>query len=157
MARSRSSQLASATVPYFWRFLILNLEPLFAIGGVFTLLLTPGTYTSTMTRQAMTSIQPASNFIYTELLGGWLHFAFTEAIVLRLVDDYRVWRLLCIGMLLSDAAYCHSCAEGIGGWSEWIKVSGWTQEEWVVTITTWPFVIARLAIVSGIGMHKKTE
>ncbi|KAM0723154.1 hypothetical protein Q7P37_001354 [Cladosporium fusiforme] len=156
MARPHT-QLASATVPAVLRFLLLTLEPLFAIGGVFTLLIDPGMYTNTMTRHALTTIEPASEFIYTELLGGWLHFAFTEAVVLRLVDDYRVWRLLCVAMLLSDAAYCHSCAQGIGGWSEWVKVGAWTPEEWVVTITTWPFVIARLAIVSGIGMRKKTE
>lgn len=151
------SQPASATVPFIWRFLLLNLEPLFALGGVFTLLINPGMYTSTMTRQVLTSIEPASGFIYTELMGGWAHFAFTEAVVFRLLDDYRVWRWLCVAMLLSDAAYCHSCAQGVGGWSEWIKVGNWTAEEWVVTITTWPFVFARLAIVSGIGMRKKTE
>lgn len=156
MARPQT-RLASATVPFIIRFLILNLEPLFAIGGVFLLLTDPAAYTANMTRQAFTSIQPASEFIYTELWGGWLHFAFTEAVVLRLLDDYRVWKLLSIGMLLSDVAYCHSCAQGVGGWAEWVKVANWTTDEWIVTITTWPFVLARLAIVTGIGMHKKTE
>lgn len=142
-------------IPRFWRFLLLNVEPVCAFGGALTLLFNPVMYTSTMTRHAFTSIEPASDFIYTELIGGWLHFAFTEAIVLRLVDDYRVWRLLCMGMLLSDIFYCHSCAQAVGGWAVWLQVGGWTFEEWVVTLTTWPFLIARLAIVSGVGMRVK--
>lgn len=154
---TRGSQTASATIPFVWRFLLLNVEPLFALGGAALLLLNPGHYTSNMTRQAVTSIQPGSDFIYTELLGGWLHFAFTEAVVLRLVDDVRVWRLLCAGMLLSDAAYCHSCAQAIGGWSVWAQVGGWSSEEWVVTLTTWPFVIARLAVVCGIWGRVKVD
>lgn len=117
----------------------------------------PTLYTRTMTRHTFTSIDPASEFIYTELLGGWLHFAFTEAVVLRLVDDYRVWRILCVGMLLSDAAYVHSCAQAVGGWGVWGDVGGWTVDEWVVTLSTWPFVVVRLLIVSGVGMRVKVE
>lgn len=151
------SPTASATIPALWRFLLLNVEPFCAFGGVLMLFFAPTVYTGTMTRHAFTSIEPASEFIYTELLGGWLHFAFTEAVVLRLVDDYRAWRLLCVGMLLSDAAYVHSCAQALGGWSVWLQVGGWTLDDWVVTVSTWPFMIARLVIVSGLGMHAKVE
>lgn len=150
-------QTASATIPALWRFLLLNVEPVCAFAGVLTLVFAPSLYTANMTRQALTTIEPASEFIYTELLGGWLHLAFTEAVVLRLVDDYRVWRLLCIGMLLSDAAYVHSCAQGVGGWGEWVHVSHWTADEWAVTLSTWPFVVARLAIASGVGMRAKVQ
>lgn len=154
---SPRSPTASAVIPAVWRFLILNVEPLCAFGGVLMLFFAPTVYTKTMTRHAFTSIEPASEFIYTELLGGWLHFAFTEAVVLRLVDDYRVWRLLCMGMLLSDLAYVHSCAQALGGWDVWLQVGGWSVDDWVVTISTWPFMIARLAIVSGVGMRAKVE
>lgn len=151
------SQTASATIPALWRFLLLYVEPFCALFGALALQLYPALYTAAMTRQKLTAIEPASEFIYTELLGGWLYFAFTEAVVLRFVDDYRVWRLLCVGMLLSDAAYVHSCAQGVGGWSEWVQVGGWTVEEWAVTLSTWPFLIARLAIASGAGMRAKVE
>ena len=151
------SQTASARIPPIYRFLLLNVESFFALGGVILLLFAPTTYTSTMTRHTLTTIQPASEFIYTELLGGWLHFAFTEAIVLRLVDDYRVWRLLCMGMLLSDAAYVHSCAQAIGGWGVWVQVGGWSVDDWAVTVSTLPFVMARVLIVSGVGLREKVE
>jgi hypothetical protein len=38
-----------------------------------------------------------------------------------------------------------------------VQVGGWTVDEWVVTLTTWPFLLTRLAIVSGVGMHVKVE
>ena len=79
-------------------------------------------------------------------------FAFNEAVVLRLVDDLRVWKLLCWGMLVSDACYCWSCAEAVGGWADWIKVGAWGFDDWVVTVTTLPFVLVRLLLVAGIGV-----
>lgn len=156
MAPQRSPT-ASATIPALYRFLLLNVEPVCAFGGVLMLFFAPSVYTGTMTRRAFTSIEPASGFIYTELLGGWLHLAFTEAVVLRSVDDYRVWRLLCMGILLSDAAYVHSVAQALGGWSVWAQLGGWTVEDWTVTVSTWPFVFVRLLIVSGVGMKGKVE
>lgn len=57
-----------------------------------------------------------------------------------------------MGMLLSDVCYTHSCAQAVGGWSEWVKIGEWTAEDWMVTVTTWPFVLARVAIVLGIGV-----
>jgi hypothetical protein len=109
---------ASSTIPYVYRFLLLNVEPLFALNGAALVFFQARKYLSTMTRGAIISPQPSTAFIYTELVGGWLYFAFTEGIVFRLVDDLRVWRLLCFGMLLSDAMYCHSCAEALGGVSK---------------------------------------
>ena len=56
-----------------------------------------------------------------------------------------------MAMLISDALYCHSVAEALGGWSVWLKVTEWTSEDWIVAVTTLPFVITRLLIVMGIG------
>lgn len=110
-----------------------------------------------MSREAVTSIQPGTDFIYTELAGGWLFFAFTEAVIFRLMDDVRMWRLLCFGMLLSDIAYCHSCAQAVGGWSTWVVLSSWTAADWTVTLTTWPFVLARIAIALGLGLRDPAD
>ena len=143
---------ASARIPYLYRFLLTNVEPFLAFNGAIMVMTNPLKYAGTMSRHSISNLDASTNFIYTELAGGWLHFAFTEAVVLRLVDNLQVWRLICMGMLLSDIAYCHSCAQALGGWDQWLIVANWTMEDWVVTITTWPFVIARIAIVLGIGL-----
>ena len=101
---------------------------------------------------AVPSAQSSTHFIYTELAGGWLHIAFTEGIILRLVDDLRIWKLICAAILFSDIMYCQSCADALGGWSVWVNVAEWTIADWVVTLSTWPFLLVRLAIVLGIGI-----
>lgn len=85
---------------------------------------------------------------------GWAHIAFSEAVILRLVDDVKVWKLICIGVLLSDALYCHSMAQAVGGWATWIEIGEWSPQEWVATAMTWPFVLTRLAIVSGFAVKR---
>jgi hypothetical protein len=62
-----------------------------------------------------------------------------------------------MGMLLSDLAYTHSVAEAVGGWQEWVILQNWTVEDWFVTITTWPFVLTRIAIVLGIGFKSTVD
>lgn len=153
MSSTPKTVTASSTIPYLFRFLLLNVEPAFAFNGAVLVHVNPLKYVSAMTRNGIPAIDGSTQFIYTELAGAWLHFAFTEAVVLRLVDHLSVWRLLCMGMLLSDIAYCHSCAQAVGGWSVWLQVASWTAEDWIVTVTTWPFVLTRLAIVLGIGLN----
>lgn len=140
---------ASTTIPALPRALLLYLEPLFALAGVLLALTNPSQYVSTMTRDALPAAQPNTHFIYTQLAGGWLHFVFTEAVILRCVDDVRVWRLLCTGMILSDLLYLHSTAEAVGGWVEYVKVGEWTGADWTVAATTLPFVLTRAAIAGG--------
>lgn len=147
---------ASTSVPSLLRFFLLYLEPIFALGGVILALTKPGDYLSTMSREAITTIQPSSHFVYTQLAGGWLHFAFTEAVVLRYVDDLRVWKLLCVGMLLSDFVYVHSTAEAVGGWAEYAKLGNFTVQDWVVTATTLPFVLTRIGIAAGVWGNGET-
>lgn len=149
-----SSGKASATIPFLYRFLLLNVEPLFALNGAILLCLKAGLYASVMTRGAVAIAHPSAQFIYTEVAGGWLHLAFTEGIILRLVDDLRIWKLVCGAILLSDIMYCQSCAEALGGWSVWLNVMEWTVADWVISLSTYPFLLVRLAIVLGIGVKQ---
>lgn len=154
-AHTTISTRSAKGIPWFYRFLLLNLEPICALSGAIVLLFQPVPYLSAMTRGSISKFDTSTNFIYTELAGAWFHFAFTEAVVLRLVDDVRVWRLLCASMLLADIAYCHSCAQAVGGWELWLQISMWTTQDWTVAITTWPFVLSRFVIVLGIGIRSR--
>lgn len=149
---------ASETIPGIYRALITNLEPAFALAGAILLLVKPEQYLSSLTRGAgAAAYVPSHQWIYTQLAGGWLVIVFCEGVILRLVDDLRVWRLVCIGVLLSDALYTHSCAQAVGGWNEWLQITHWTLEDWTVTVTTWPFVLTRLAIVLGLSIQGHNE
>ncbi|RMZ12469.1 hypothetical protein D0860_02949 [Hortaea werneckii] len=144
MASKVVTPKASASIPQVLRVLLLYIEPLFTVGGILLLMLKPEAYTKDTTRSSMTNIDPKSIFVYTQLAG----------VILRLVDDVKVWKLICIGVLLSDALYCHSMAQAVGGWASWIEIGEWSPQEWVATAMTWPFVLTRLAIVSGLAVKR---
>ncbi|KAJ6443603.1 suppressor protein stp22 of temperature-sensitive alpha-factor receptor and arginine permease [Purpureocillium lavendulum] len=142
---------ASAALPLVYRLVLTVLEPFLAASGAVMVFRTPQDYLTTITRHGDT-FEPNSTFLYTAMGGSWLYFAFIEAVVLRLFDDLRLWRVLCAGMLLSDAAFCHSTAQAVGGWAAWADTSAWTKDDHLVFWTTAPMVLVRVLIVLGIGV-----
>lgn len=155
MAQSDSNAVkATMAIPWIQRLLVTTFEPLFALSGSILVCIKPEQYLSSLTRgQGAATYHPSQQWVYTQLAGGWLVIVFLEAVILRLVDDLRLWRLICLAILLSDALYTHSCAQAVGGWGEWLNIAHWTIEDWTVTITTWPFVFSRIAIVLGLGIR----
>jgi len=154
--KGKTTLLASAAIPFAYRLILTTVEPLLAAGGALLVLRTPAEYLSTMTRGSG-AFAAGSTFLYTELGGAWLYFAFVEAVVLRVFDDVRLWRLLCAGMLLSDAAYCHSAAQAVGGWAAWAHLAAWTSEDHLVFWTTAPMVLVRILVVLGVGVRTEAE
>ncbi|KAL2127918.1 hypothetical protein VTI74DRAFT_9994 [Chaetomium olivicolor] len=144
-------------IPLAYRLLLTTIEPLIALCGALQALHNPDDYTSAMTRGSVL-FSPGSTFLYTELAGAWLYFAFVEAVVLRLfADDLRLWRLLCAGMLLSDVAWAHSVAQAVGGWAVWLDVGGWSAMDHAMFWTSAPIAVVRLLIVLGAGVGKTGE
>ncbi|ERT00289.1 hypothetical protein HMPREF1624_03660 [Sporothrix schenckii ATCC 58251] len=158
MASTQTSAATAGASPIHWlyRLMLNTLEPFFAFNGALLVFRDPDSYLSTMTRHSIAypaDQGDAAAFLYTQLGGGWLYFAFVEAIVLRLYpNDTRLWRWLCMGMLLSDAAYAHGCAQALGGWAAWADVAQWTGADWMVFWTTAPPLLARLLFVLGLGV-----
>lgn len=70
MASKAVTRKASASIPQVLQILLLYLEPLFTIGGILLLMLKPEVYTKDTTRSSMTSVDPKSIFLYTQLAGG---------------------------------------------------------------------------------------
>lgn len=146
---------AKAAVPYAYRLILLTIEPFLAVVlGSLLVFLDPATYVGSVTRQAVT-FTPETTFLYTALGGSWLYFAFVEVVVLRLFDDLSLWRVLCMGMLLSDFAFLHSTAQAVGGWGSYMILTDWTVEDWTGFILTAPMVLTRIFIVLGIGLKKE--
>lgn len=81
------STSAKAAVPFILRLILLTIEPLFAVMGSILVFTDPGTYASMSTRHAVT-FAPDTAFLYTTMGGGWLYFAYVEAVVLRATDEY---------------------------------------------------------------------
>ncbi|KAL0930362.1 uncharacterized protein CTRU02_214437 [Colletotrichum truncatum] len=150
-AQPRVPISASAAVPAIYQILFMTIEPIFALLGSVMTLHAPNQYLAGLTRNSH-PYAPNTRFLFTQLSGSWLFFAFTEGVVLRLFDDLDLWRVVCAGMLLSDAAYCHGTAQAIGGWKVWLNYSEWTVEDYVIFYSTAPMVLVRILIVLGIGV-----
>lgn len=146
---------ASASLPSIYRLMLTTIEPLFSLNGALLTFFNPQSYLSTMTRDTGL-ITPDTRFLYTELGGAWLYFAFVEAVVLRQFDDLRLWRLLCLAMLLSDVAYCHSVAQAVGGWGNWVVLSEWTAADHAVFWSTAPCALVRVLVMLGVGVREET-
>jgi len=153
---TKTTAKATEVLPFSYRLMLNTIEPILAFNGAMTTLFSPQWYLSMLSRDAI-PFEPRTSFLYTELTGAWLMFAFNEALVLRLVDDIRIWTLLCWGMLLSDLCYCHSCAQAVGGWSEWAKVGDWTAGDWMVLVTTFSPMLVRILVVLKIGYKRTTN
>ncbi|CAK7232249.1 hypothetical protein SCUCBS95973_008197 [Sporothrix curviconia] len=156
MPATQVSSAGDGRAHWVYRLIFNTIEPICAgVGGLF-IFYDPGSYLVTMTRHAAqypANAGPVAAFLYTQLGGGWLYFAFVEAVILRIyATDMRLWRLLCMGMLLSDAAYAHGCAQAVGSWANWADLSAWTVEDWTVFWTTAPMLAARICFVLGVGV-----
>ena len=142
---------ASTAVPWVYRIILTTIEPLFALRGAWLVFQAPSEYLATMTRDAVTYKTPTT-FLYTSIGGGWLYFAFVSAVVLRTFDDVRLWRYLCMGMLLSDIAFCHATAQAVGGWVAWSKVSEWTMDDHAIFLANGPVLLVRILLILGVGV-----
>ncbi|KAK4125583.1 hypothetical protein N657DRAFT_642324 [Parathielavia appendiculata] len=142
---------ASTALPLAYRLTLLVLEPLRALNGAVMTFRAPADYVAHVTHKPAL-YSPANQFLYMQLGGAWLLFAFNEAVVLRLVDDLRVWRLLCWGMLVSDIVYHVSSVQAVGGWGEFVRVGEWNTFDWAVFASAVVPMVVRLLVVAGVGV-----
>lgn len=145
---------ASTALPLLYRLTLLLIEPLCALNGALMTFFSPAAYVAGITHDA-SLYAPANQFLYTQLGGAWLLFALNEALVLRLVDDLRVWRLLCWGMLASDAVYHVSAVQAVGGWEVFSDVGRWNSFDWAVFVSAVVPMVVRVFIVTGVGIRKE--
>ena len=147
---SKRNMKATASIPLFARLTLTLVEPLMSLNGVLICIRNPQRLIGDYLTRGAVSYTPETQTLYTQLAGFWLFFAFVEVFVLRSFDDQRLWKRLCIGMLISDAVYFWAVAQAVGGWDEFLNVGVWSADEWTVTLgALWP-VSVRLFIVFGL-------
>lgn len=79
--------------------------------------------------------------------------SFSVRMLIFKLHSLSLWRVLCLGMLLSDIPFMFSMAQGVGGWDHFFNLAEWTVEDWVATASTAPMVLTRIFIVLGIGLR----
>jgi len=141
-------------IPLFYRLWHLYLEPLFAISGAYYLHFAPALYHNFMPRS--TNYNASSQIVYDQLASSYLFFAFVEGVLLRVVDNLRMWRWIVAALLLCDVGHCYAawCEIGTDGL---LDLSLWTGEVGVANLLTVLPLFTRLAFVMGVGMGGERE
>lgn len=148
---AQSTVTASVSIPIIYRIMLTTVEPVFALSGAALAFSNPSRLVRLMTRNSAT-FESDMGFLYTTAGGAWVYFASIELIMLRFSDDVRLWRLLCLCMLFSDAACCYGTIQAVGGWSSWIMISEWTIDERVSVLLTACMMLIRAHVVVGTGL-----
>lgn len=143
---------ASTALPFLYRLILLLLEPLSSLNGAVMTFRAPADYVTAIAHDAAL-YHPANQFLYTQLGGAWLLFAFNEAVVMTLADDLRVWRLLCCGMLVSDVVYHVSSVQAVGGWEAFVRFAEWSAFDWAVFVSAVVPMVVRVLVVAGVGVR----
>lgn len=161
-------------IPFAYRLPLLYIEPLLALNGAAMLLFSPTTFLSTMTPRHDSSPASASasaalfsslsssassavdalsavRVLTDQLAIMQVVFAFNLGIVLRATRDRTVWRLLCAGMLLSDALHVAASMRELAREGT-LGPSCWRPADCVNFAILGGVGLVRLAVVLGIGM-----
>ncbi|KAK4110253.1 hypothetical protein N656DRAFT_800154 [Canariomyces notabilis] len=145
---------ASTALPLPYRLLLVVLEPFFCLNGARMVFFDPVDYTAKITRGTAT-YDPANQYLYTQLGGAWLLFGVAEVLLLGVLDDLRVWRLLCAAMLVSDVVYHVSSVQAVGGWEKFVAFGEWDVFEWAVFASAVLPMLVRVLVVLGVGVDLK--
>lgn len=153
--------MAHDPIPFFYRLMLLYIEPFLALGGCLLLHFTPSTFLSTMSQTQPPP--PATTLLSVRILTDQLAimqllFALQLGVLLRLAfqDDARVriWRICCAGMLVSDALHVAASVREL----EWDVVlapgTRWRPEEWVNFGVLGIMALTRLGVVLRVGMSR---
>ena len=148
-------QSVKATVPPIYRHIFTTVEPLLTVTGVCATIADPTAYLQALGGPTVPVLEPRLKFLYTQLCGSWLCMAFIGGVLLRLSDDRKVWLLVAAAFLVSDFVYSHSCAEAMGGWDEFIKISQWRGMDWIIFLTSAPLGVVRAMFLMKVGFRTR--
>jgi hypothetical protein len=146
---AHASTMTPPNIPFWYRLWQLYLEPIAALGGTYHLHWVPEEYFSYM--PATSRYTATSQIVYDQLASTYLLFAFIEGVVLRVVDDIRVWRYIVFGLALCDAGHIYAAWCEMG--TEMVLSPGlWSQKDFLTNfLNVLPFV-TRVAFLLGVGV-----
>ncbi|KAJ5022734.1 hypothetical protein J3E72DRAFT_16772 [Bipolaris maydis] len=140
--------MAPPNTPLIYILWHLYLEPVFALGGVYRLHFNPESYFDFM--PSTSGYSASSQIVCDQLASAYLFFAFTEGVLLRVVDDKRTWRWILFGLLLCDLGHCYAA------WCEMgYKIfgpEGWGGKDGVTNSLNVLPVLIRTGYLLGIGV-----
>ena len=140
-------------IPLIYRFLFLYFEPLAAFSGTIITLTDPLTFLQSFSPLA-TVFDPLTTPIYDQLSAHLLRFAWSQAVVLRITNDLRIWKYVLFGMFLCDVLHLWASYRILGP-EVFFNPMEWRWEEWVNFVMLYGPGSLRLAFCAGVGLPEE--
>ncbi len=144
--------MPSPSIPLAYRLLFLYFEPLAALCGVYLTLTQPAIYLSGyVPNMPHTTYNPLIWPIFAQLAGLLTFFAWSQAVVLRVTADAKVWTAVLLGMVLCDVLHLYGMWS-ILGTEVFMDPRRWRLEEWINFVMLYGPGGMRLAFCAGVGL-----
>jgi hypothetical protein len=148
---------ASTSVPRISRFILAIFEPVSTFYGVYLALADPNHLIHDHFSRGTLSYDPSTQVLYDQLAGMWAFLALIEALVLGGSDDLRVWKRVCVCLLVCDAFYYYSVVGPVGGWVAFWDVRGWTGWDFFINGALMGLTSARISVLVADGKEEGKE
>lgn len=145
-----------AQIPSFYRLVFLYLEPLsIAAGAVQAFCFQSAYLTLTHAASAPSSLVPVStSIVLTQLANLYLGLALTEALILRVTNEYSVWRALITVLLIADVGHLYSVLP-LGFSRAFLQWWNWNAIDWGNVGWVYFLALTRICMLLGVGFGGK--
>ena len=149
--------MASNEIALYYKVFFLFIEPLFALFGAICAGLYPNHYLA-MTEHLPSSIDILPLGIHIslrQLANMYLLFTLNEALILRVTNDQRVWRVVLFNLAVADIGHLISVAPlGAGIYRD---VTQWNSMDWGNIPFVYLGLTSRICFLLGWGVKSKRE
>ncbi|KAI9745226.1 MAG: hypothetical protein M1818_001504 [Claussenomyces sp. TS43310] len=143
----------AVALPY--RLYFLYFEPIMTLSGAYLCLFSPLDFLARATPLDVTTVTPLTHLLLTQIACLYIFHGFTEAIILRLSNDARVWRTLAAGIAIADLGHLYSLYAAAP--RAFVNVPGWTRDEWINYGILTLGLALRIGMLLGVGIGKGTR
>jgi hypothetical protein len=148
-------------IHFLYRLVFNFIEPILALGGTIQIFFAPLSYfaishqnLNTILSRTPSTVTDSLQTIFTCVAGGWFMLAINDLVTLRKFQyQPEVWWYVIIAHLASDALYLLALKQDLGSWARVVDVGMWDSGEWITNVLTWPFTLAKVLFLLGIGVR----
>ncbi len=140
-----------SNIPTLYRILFLYIEPVAIISGAIQSFFTPTKF-AVFLQPTSTTVSKELQIVFSYLSANYFLLAWLEAVVLRCTSSLKVWKVIQLGIFLSDAFHLYASANALGSTRFW-DPRKWRAEDRINLGLIAGNGTARLMFLLGVGMR----
>ena len=146
-----------ARLPAFYRLVFLYLEPISICAGAVEAFFFQSAYLSLTHAPSAPALVPVStSIVLTQLANLYLGLGLTEALILRVTSEYRVWRALITVLLIADVGHLYSVLP-LGFSRAFLQWWNWNAIDWGNVGWVYFLALTRICMLLGIGFGRSGQ